>query len=608
MAAVTIYEHANFQGHSQVLTEGQYDDALNQLTIGNDTLSSLQVPQGLAARLYEHFHFQGQFIDIKEDTPAISQSWNDRTSSIIVYKDTEPSPIIKTALIFEHANYGGRFQLLQPGKYDVARLLIGNDTLSSALVPSSLVLRLYEHANFQGAFIEIRVDTPAVSMDWNDRVSSIIVYEAAMALSLDTIYRPFNEFFSNKFAAGEGARVTFRFAHLPRVFNDSDFLAPLHPEWGPSPAIAQELLSTAVDGVPHLDDDGRTVWLNTARLSDLYHDEIVGPAIPFVPAEVTAETDKQARIDAFTTAKADAIGRWEKIKAVSLIEGAGVEFRPSTAAPEKWWDKNDSGVWIHQSFQVKGAASVPGQTPHPVDKLLRMKIDDTVFRSVLQSHVQMQASLPSTSAGGRPQVMLNRPILMKAQPAFSAALAADAAGAGSPRLVTPALRRAIMLEQPPSTGAMLKEAPPKMSAFPFRQRLEIQAELATNAPTQSVVTSDVTISFDYCIVTVSRPWLHEAFLHNLSWRIPGQGKGQLSANDGHGLPALPVGFVIVKNLSIQAPWTPEDIANLEQSVQFGPFNFDSKVVNGAITHEGLQIVGWLLQDLPDLPPNTAPGA
>ena len=109
------------------------------------------------------------------------------------------------------------------------------------------------------------------------------------------------------------------------------------------------------------------------------------------------------------------------------------------------------------------------------------------------------------------------------------------------------------------------------------------------------------------MVTITRSWLFEPFLNNLSWRIPGQGKGQLSANNGHGLPALPVGFIAVKNLSIQAPWTPEDITNLMRSVQFGPFNFDSKVVNGAISHKGLQIIGWQLQRLPQLPPNAAPG-
>ena len=79
--AVTIYEHANFQGRSQVLAAGRYDNALGQLTIGNDTLSSLTVPKGFVVRLYEHFRFQGRFIDIKQDTPVTSPFWINETAT-----------------------------------------------------------------------------------------------------------------------------------------------------------------------------------------------------------------------------------------------------------------------------------------------------------------------------------------------------------------------------------------------------------------------------------------------------------------------------------------------------------------------------------------------
>jgi hypothetical protein len=91
---VTIYEHANYQGRSQSLPKGQYDNALGQISIGNDTLSSIKVPAGLVARLYEHFLFRGAFIDVNSDTPAISAPWNDRVSSIVVY-DAGQQPVIK---------------------------------------------------------------------------------------------------------------------------------------------------------------------------------------------------------------------------------------------------------------------------------------------------------------------------------------------------------------------------------------------------------------------------------------------------------------------------------------------------------------------------------
>ena len=91
---VTIYEHANFEGRSQVLPKGQYDTALGQISIGNDTLSSVKVPNALVARLYEHSLFRGEFIDIRANTPAITLPWNDRVSSILVY-DEGQEPTIK---------------------------------------------------------------------------------------------------------------------------------------------------------------------------------------------------------------------------------------------------------------------------------------------------------------------------------------------------------------------------------------------------------------------------------------------------------------------------------------------------------------------------------
>jgi hypothetical protein len=423
-----------------------------------------------------------------------------------------------------------------------------------------------------------------------------------MALSLESIYRPFNEFFVQKFAASEGKSVTFRFAYLARAFEDSDFLIPNQPNLGPQQTVADELFSTVVDSVPLLDADGRTVSLQSAsHLSDVYHDEILGPAIPCVPAGVTDAAERQARIDAFNAAKTDALGLWEKNKAASLLEGPGVQFRPSTAMPRNWWDKT-AAVWTHQSFQVKGAATVPGQPQQPPDQILRMKVHDNVMRSVLQAHILESHSV--APAPGQPAVKLSPLTMIMARPIFTTALAADSARA---KVIgaTPAIKREVMVDGAPPAVAIHDDVTQKIATFRFKQRLEFEAILAENAQRQPVTTNDVTISFDYCVVNVERRWFHYAFINDPSWCIPGQGKGHLSANDGHGLPALTTGFVAVKGLSIQAPWTPEDITNLELSVQFGPFNFDSKVVNGAISHAGVQIVGWSLQNNPDLAPNAA---
>jgi len=182
MPEVTIFQNPNFQGAPQALPKGRYNDALHQLSIGNDALSSLQVPPGLVARLYEHSHFQGRFIDIAKDTPAIDLFWNDRISSIIVYGADEQPPMINEVVIFEHSDYAGRSQVLKPGKYNQTFIELGDDAVSSALVPYGMLLTLYENPDFLGASFEIRNDTPAVPLEWNDKASSLIVAEAPVGL------------------------------------------------------------------------------------------------------------------------------------------------------------------------------------------------------------------------------------------------------------------------------------------------------------------------------------------------------------------------------------------------------------------------------------------
>ena len=84
---VIIYQHANYQGIGQRLEVGKYD--VNQLAIGNDQLSSLRVPDGMHARLFEHAGFQGSFREITADTSYVGKQWNDRISSLWVFSEVK---------------------------------------------------------------------------------------------------------------------------------------------------------------------------------------------------------------------------------------------------------------------------------------------------------------------------------------------------------------------------------------------------------------------------------------------------------------------------------------------------------------------------------------
>lgn len=82
MSSVVIYEHANYKGASKELDAGNYD--ICQMGIPNDTLSSLRVPSGMKATLYEHAHFAGRTKTFTSDTDWVGNDFNDITSAIKV--------------------------------------------------------------------------------------------------------------------------------------------------------------------------------------------------------------------------------------------------------------------------------------------------------------------------------------------------------------------------------------------------------------------------------------------------------------------------------------------------------------------------------------------
>jgi len=79
---VVIYMDGYFKGASQTLAAGRYD--LNQLTIGNDKLSSLRIPPGWKVTLYQEANFAGKSKVLTADTPYVGNEFNDSVSSIVV--------------------------------------------------------------------------------------------------------------------------------------------------------------------------------------------------------------------------------------------------------------------------------------------------------------------------------------------------------------------------------------------------------------------------------------------------------------------------------------------------------------------------------------------
>ncbi|MDC0721151.1 hypothetical protein [Nannocystis bainbridge] len=86
------------------------------------------------------------------------------------------------AVVYEHANFGGRSLTLGVGRHDVAKIQeLGNDAVSSLKVGPGVRVILYEHAGFGGP---ARVYSGPVAQlsDFNDRVSSVVIEPIAVTL------------------------------------------------------------------------------------------------------------------------------------------------------------------------------------------------------------------------------------------------------------------------------------------------------------------------------------------------------------------------------------------------------------------------------------------
>ncbi|WP_437499446.1 beta/gamma crystallin-related protein [Sorangium sp. So ce1099] len=169
-AQAAVYSDADYEGQFHVLQPGSHD--VDQLGIPNDELSSLRLPNGWTAQLWEDAGFQGAQVTYQSSQTNVG-AFNDQTSSVVITGGVQ---------IFEHSDYTGTRQVLSPGKYDVGALTIGNDALSSIRVPANWRVTLHKNSGFGGATLVVHGGEIALLDDaWNDEVSSITVEEPVVA-------------------------------------------------------------------------------------------------------------------------------------------------------------------------------------------------------------------------------------------------------------------------------------------------------------------------------------------------------------------------------------------------------------------------------------------
>ncbi len=134
------------------------------------------------------------------------------------------------------------------------------------------------------------------------------------------------------------------------------------------------------------------------------------------------------------------------------------------------------------------------------------------------------------------------------------------------------------------------------------------------------------LQFEYCVVQLRRSWFSGTLLSTPGWCVPGKHKGDFSsgplatpapgsvAPPGSSTPLqtgplayVPIAFIAVKNLSISAAAFGLGNSTVQGATAVGPFSVSaSSSGSQALTHPGIQIIGWMCAVQPQLPPATDP--
>lgn len=172
---VTLHEDCNFRGKSYTLEAGTY--RLYQLRIGNDRLSSFQVPSGFRITIYEHDDFNSRSKTFTETVSCLDSAWDNNASAIVVentnIQQTNPNEYV---VLYSDCNSRGFSRSLRPGIYKGTDLGELKNNISSFSIFGNLRLRIYTGSDdASGYFVTLENSETCLSRTYNDRISSLVV-------------------------------------------------------------------------------------------------------------------------------------------------------------------------------------------------------------------------------------------------------------------------------------------------------------------------------------------------------------------------------------------------------------------------------------------------
>lgn len=174
---VTLHEDCNYGGKSYTLPAGTFNGY--QMKIGNDRLSSIQIPPGFKVTLYENDDYRGRSQTFTSNIACLDVNWNDMASSIVVestYNAGGGYGQGDYVTFYNDASHKGYSQSLRPGIYSGSQLGPLKYNISSFKINGNLRVKLYiNNENNAGYSTNYEASQTYLSDAQNDKAGSVTI-------------------------------------------------------------------------------------------------------------------------------------------------------------------------------------------------------------------------------------------------------------------------------------------------------------------------------------------------------------------------------------------------------------------------------------------------
>lgn len=172
---VAVFDECNYIGQSGYLGQGRY--YAYQMKVGNDELSSMQIPDGMKVTIYEHDNFQGRSKTYYNSIPCLENEWRNMASSLIIeYVNGQQVSQNDYVVFYNDCFQRGFSQTLRPGTYTGSQLGASKNNISSFTVSGNLRVKLYlnnEYASGNATTYEVSVY--CLPPNLNDKITSLVI-------------------------------------------------------------------------------------------------------------------------------------------------------------------------------------------------------------------------------------------------------------------------------------------------------------------------------------------------------------------------------------------------------------------------------------------------